>query len=76
MRDFLHQVICSRKAYSKCEEQLPVTAEMKGHGQGKLLLFAYLPSLLVASSAILWLLYSFTGVRIHFVKFPVWTEDQ
>jgi hypothetical protein len=41
-----------------------------------LLLLACLPSLLLSSSSILLQRHSFAGIRPHFFRMPMWTEDQ
>jgi hypothetical protein len=46
---------------------------MKWNEKSKL--FAWLPSLLLASSSILGLKDSFTGVRIYIFRIPTHTED-
>lgn len=53
---------------------LLVAAHWQGCGRRKLLLFACLPSLSLASSSTL--LLPFAGVRIHFFGIPTYIEDQ
>lgn len=53
-----------------------MASHILGHGKRKLLLFTCLPSLLLASSSILLLRHSCTGVRTYFLRILTWTEDQ
>lgn len=49
---------------------------LKGCRRRKRLLLAWLPTLSLASSSILWLRHSFAGITIYFFRIPTQTEDQ
>lgn len=75
VRDFLDQIIESGKTYPLSEPHLLLAAYIKGQGRRKLLLFACLFSLLLASLSILMMRQSFTVVKIYFFQILTQTED-
>lgn len=69
-------IIWGKMIHSKSRLQLLVAAYMKQCGRGKLLPFACLPSLSLASSSTLLLRRSSTDIRTYFFGTPMETEKQ